>query len=90
MYISEVEKSTITYNVAASKAAKNCNSIRGQGLIQKEKVHIDCEKVAQISILANKIASQWWPNITIKVFKLTIYYIYFLFSRFSRLCSWFD
>ena len=29
-----------------------------QGLIQKEKVHIDCEKGAQISILANKIATQ--------------------------------
>ena len=56
MYIPEIEKSAISYNVAASKAAKNCNSIRGQGLIQKEKVHIDCEKVAQISVLANKIA----------------------------------
>ena len=30
-----------------------------QGLIQKKKVHIDCEKDAQISILANKIAKQW-------------------------------
>ena len=29
-----------------------------QGLIQKEKVHIDCEEGAQISILANKIATQ--------------------------------
>ena len=29
-----------------------------QSLIQKEKVHIDCEKDAQISILANKIATQ--------------------------------
>ena len=28
-----------------------------QGLIQKEKVHIDCEKGAQISILANKIVT---------------------------------
>ena len=26
-----------------------------QGLIQKEKAHIDCEKGAQINILANKI-----------------------------------
>ena len=63
--------------MAASKAAKNCNSIRGQGLIQKEKVHIDCEKVAQISILANKIASKWWPNITIKEFKLFITFIFY-------------
>ena len=77
MYVPEIEKSAITYNVAASKAAKNCNSIRGQGLIQKEKVHIDCEKVAQISILANKIASKWWPNITIKEFKLTITFIFY-------------
>ena len=53
-----------------------------QGLLQKEKVHIDCEKRAQISILANKIATQWWPNINIKESKQTIRYIYFLFSRY--------
>ena len=29
-----------------------------QGLIQKDKVHIDCEKGAQISDLANKIATK--------------------------------
>ena len=29
-----------------------------QGLIQKEKVHINCEKGAQINILANKTATQ--------------------------------
>ena len=29
----------------------------GQGLIQKEKVHIDYEKGTQISILGNKIAT---------------------------------
>ena len=29
-----------------------------QRLIQEEKVHIDCEKDCQISILANKIATQ--------------------------------
>ena len=52
-----------------------------QGLIQKEKVHIDSEKGAQISILANKIATQWWPDNIIKKSKQTIYYIYFLFSR---------
>ena len=34
------------------------NYIRCQALIQKEKVHIDYEKSAQISILANKIATQ--------------------------------
>ena len=29
-----------------------------QGLIQKEKVHIDCEKGVQISILANATATK--------------------------------
>ena len=53
-----------------------------QGLIQKEKVHIDCKKGAQISILANKIPTQWWPNIIIKESKQTIHNIYFLFSYY--------
>ena len=53
-----------------------------QRLIQKEKVHIDCEKGAQIIILANKIATQWWPNIINKKTKQTIHNIYFLFSRY--------
>ena len=53
-----------------------------QGIIQKEKVHIDCEKGAQISILANKIETQWWPNNTIKGSKKTIHYINFLFSQY--------
>ena len=35
-------------------------------LIQNEKVHIDCEKGAQISFLTKKIAKQWWPNIISK------------------------
>ena len=48
----------------------------------KEKVHIDCEKVAQVSILTNKIETQWWPNIIIKESKQTLHYIYFLFSRY--------
>ena len=51
-----------------------------QGIIQK--VHIDCEKGAQISILANKIETQWWPNNTIKGSKKTIHYINFLFSQY--------
>ena len=29
-----------------------------QGLLQKEKVHIDCENGTQINILASKIATQ--------------------------------
>ena len=53
-----------------------------QGLIQKEKVHIECEKCAQISILPNKIATQWWSNIIIEESKQTINCIYFLFSRY--------
>ena len=51
-----------------------------QRLIQKEKGHIICEKVIQINILANKIATKWWPNIIIKEAKQTMHYIYFLFS----------
>ena len=39
--------------------------------MQKENAHIDC---TQISTLANKIATQWWPNI-IKKSKQTIHYI---------------
>ena len=53
-----------------------------QGLMQKDKVHIDCEKGAQISILASKIATQWWPSIIIEESKQTIQCIYFLFSRY--------
>ena len=33
-------------------------NIGDQGLIQKEKVHIHCEKGAQLNILASKIATQ--------------------------------
>ena len=36
----------------------NRSTLPHQGLIQKEKVHIDCEKGAQINILANKIATK--------------------------------
>ena len=37
---------------------KNVYTFYSQGLIQKGKVHINCEKGAQISILTNKIATQ--------------------------------
>ena len=40
--------------------------------MEKEKVHIDCEKDAQISILANKIVTKWWLNIIIKKSKQTL------------------
>ena len=36
-------------------------------------LYINCEKDAQISILANKIASQLWPNMIIKESKETIH-----------------
>ena len=52
------------------------------GLIQKVQVDIDWEKGTQISILANKIATQVRsPK------ELSIHYIYFLFSRL--LCSYY-
>ena len=51
----------------------------------KEKVHIGCEKGTQISILANKIVTQWWPNIVIKEIKQTVHYIYFLFSHYVHI-----
>ena len=47
-----------------------------QGLIQKEKVDIDCEKDAQTSILVTKIATQWWANV-IKEPKLYITFIFY-------------
>ena len=58
-----------------------------QGLIQKEKVHINCEKGAQISFLTNKIATQWWPNIIRKETKQT--FIYHLLVIMFTLCCWF-
>ena len=61
-----------------------------QRLIQKEKVHIDYEKDAQISILANKIATQWWPNITVKESNPTIHYIFYFLVIMFTLCCWFD
>ena len=36
-----------------------------------------CDKGAQISILANKIATLWWHNIVNKESKQTIHYFYF-------------
>ena len=61
------------------------------GLIQKEKVHIICEKGAQISILANKIVTQWWPNFIIKESNQTIhwFFFYFLIIMFTLHC-WFN
>ena len=50
-----------------------------QGLLEKEKVHVDCEKGVQISNLLSKIATQWWPNIIINESRQTIHYAYPLF-----------
>ena len=49
-----------------------------QGLIQKEKAHWLWERCPN-QYLANKIATNWWPNIIFKESKQTIHYIYFLF-----------
>ena len=51
---------------AAKKQSTNCYTSKlgtYQGLMQKEKVYIDCEKCAWISMLGDKIATLWWPNI---------------------------
>ena len=54
------------------------------GVIQKEKVGINFKKGAQISVLANNIATNWWPNnIAIKESKL---YITFIFT--TPLCCY--
>ena len=52
--------------------------------MQKEKVRIDCEKGAQISILANKIATRWWLNFIIKEPKKISLFSYFSLLSFSR------
>ena len=53
-----------------------------QGFIQKEKAHIDFEKGALISILLNKVETEWLSNIIIKESEQTPHYIYFLFFRY--------
>ena len=56
--------------------------ICNQGLIRKEKVHIECEKGAQISILANKIGTmmnQYNEGVQTN-------YVLYLFFVFSLLC----
>ena len=54
-----------------------------QGLMQKEKVHIDCEKVAQINILSNKIVTMVFENYQGVQTNYTLHF----FSIFSLLCS---
>ena len=64
-----------------------------QALMQKETVCIDCEKGDQISILANKIPTQWWSFLSLRSpNKLYMYYIYtLLFSCYYNLfCCWFN
>ena len=64
-----------------------------QVLIQKETAHIDWEKGAEISILVNKIPTQWWPFLSLRSpNKLYMYYIYtLLFScNYNLFCCWFN
>ena len=49
-----------------------------QGLIQKEKVDIDGEKSAQISIVAKKTVTQRWLQIMIMEPKQATHYNYFV------------
>ena len=62
-------------------------SITNQGLIQNEKVGIDGEKSAQISIVAKKTVRQRWLQIMIMQPKQTTHYNYF--DVFSILCSYY-
>ena len=50
------------------------------------KVHIDCKKGAQISILANKIGTQRWPNMILRSLN-KLYITFFYFFIFLLLCS---
>ena len=62
-----------------------------QGLIQKEKVEIDGEKGAQISIVAKEIVTQGWSEIVIMKYKQALLYIcFFYFLVIFILCYWFD
>ena len=51
-----------------------------QGLIQKEKVDINCEKGAQIRVVAKNIVTQGWSNIMVMKHKEAIHYICFSLS----------
>ena len=50
--------------------------------MQKEKVDIDGEKGAQISIVAKEIVTQGWSEIGIMKCKQVLLYICFWFSRY--------
>ena len=57
-----------------------------------EKVHINCNKAAQIKILANEIVTKWCLNLIIKESKQTImwyFLLYFLIITFRSSC-WYD
>ena len=61
-------------NIEILEAFSSSKGIHHQELIQKEKVHIGCEKGAQVNILGNKIATQRCPTIIITESKQTINY----------------
>ena len=48
--------------------------------MQKEKVDIDSEKGAQISVVAKKIVTQGWSKVMIMKYKQAIHCICFFFS----------
>ena len=79
-----------------SRYFRNFSSKCGQGLIQKDKVHIDCEKGDQIRSLFIKIETQCRASIIIKesLSKLYITFFFFFFFNFLvimfTLCWWFD
>ena len=50
------------------------------GLVQKEKVDINGEKGAQITIIAKKIVTQGWSKMIIMKYKQAIHDICFLLS----------
>ena len=60
------------------------DDVINQGLIQKEKVDIDGEKIAKISIVAKKTITQRWLQIMIMEPKQATHYNYF--DAFSLLC----
>ena len=75
--------------ISKNKSIFIFGTIYNQGLIQKKSKHRLWES-AQVSNLANKIATQWWPNIIIKDSKLSITFIFYFLVIMFTLCPWFD
>ena len=59
--------------------------------MQKEKVDIDVEKKAQISIVAKETVTQIWIQIMIMEYKQATHYNYcYFFIVTFALCYWYD